>query len=42
MLRPTFQLAPPGFILSTHEFSEVLGVEFGSTGYCGVKTNIGY
>ena len=33
-------LAPPGFTLSTHEFSEVLGVYFGSAGYCGAKTNI--
>ena len=32
-------IAPPAFILSTHEFSEVLRVYFGSTGYCGAKTN---
>ena len=33
-------LAPPGLILSAHEFSEVLWVYFGSAGYCGAKTNI--
>ena len=38
VLRPIFGLAPPGFILSTHEFSEVLGVYIGSAGYCGAKT----
>ena len=40
VLRPIFALASPGFILSTLEFTEVLGVYFGSTGYCGAKSNI--
>ena len=39
VLNPIFAVAPPAFILSTYEFSEVLRVYFGSTGYCGAKTN---
>ena len=42
VLRPIFALASPVFILSTLEFTEVLGVYFGSTGYCGAKTYIWY
>ena len=42
VLRPIFALASPVFILSTLEFTEVLGVYFSSTGYCGFKTYIWY
>ena len=40
VLRPIFGKAIPVFILCTHELTEVLGVYFGSAGYCGAKTNI--
>ena len=40
VLKPILGSSKPVFTLNTHAFSEVLGVYFGSAGYCGANTNI--